>query len=449
MLKKLFDYLNPKPPDGTAITVDADEFSFGNQSISRGSLEVIENLQSHGYQAYLVGGSVRDLCLGNQPKDYDVATNATPEEVKSLFRRSRIIGRRFQIVHVRKGREIIEVTTFRANHLSAGSEAEAKQSENGILLRDNVYGTIESDAERRDFTVNALYYDPSNQQIIDFCGGLDDLEQQQLKLIGEPAVRYKEDPVRLLRAIRFAAKLDFDIEAHTEQPISELANYLSHVPPARLFEEVLKLLMSGYALDTFKLLQEYGLLDYLFPGTSEHLSHGNEADLAMILNATANTDKRIKQGLRVTPAFIYAAMLWPPMRAQMEHYRKEQNMSPQEAMNLASQGIVSQQLSFTSIPKRFLIPMREIWSLQLRLAKREGKKAYALLEHPRFRAAYDFLLLREQSGEQMAGLGDWWTKFQDAGEKDRQELIKQASKHRQKRRKPRKNPATTQPQNPG
>jgi len=442
MLKKFFDYISPKPTDdSSANVVPSERFGFGNKNISSGSLKVIRELQKEGFQAYLVGGGVRDLCLGRNPKDFDVGTNATPEQVKQVFNRARIIGRRFQIVHVRIGREIIEVTTFRANHQSAGNAGQAKQSENGILLRDNVYGDIESDAERRDFTVNALYYDPSTEHIHDFCKGLDDIESRQLRVIGDPETRYKEDPVRLLRAARFAAKLGFSLEAETEKPIRELSEYLSHIPPARLFEEVLKLFMSGDAQKTLALLRDYNLLAYLFPATAQCMDDGDEKDIALITFATRNTDKRIKQNLRVTPAFIYAAMLWPALKKQSDYYVQEHKLSPQEAMQRASHGVISQQLSFTSIPKRFLIPMREIWELQLRLQKRDGKKAFAIQEHPRFRAAYDFLLLREQSGENLDNLGVWWTKFQDASEAEKQQLVRTTTKNSGRKRRPRRKPS--------
>ncbi len=412
------------------------------KDVSTGAIKVIEQLHAADYQAYLVGGGVRDLLLGSKPKDFDIATDATPEQLKSLFRSARIIGKRFRIVHVRFGREIIEVTTFRDSHEEADGEHEAAQSEHGVLLKDNVYGNIKTDAERRDFTINALYYNPENGDLLEFSSGLEDLNARTLRIVGNPEDRYKEDPVRLLRAIRFAAKLGFSIEQATEAPIREHADYLSHIPPARLFEEVLKLFMSGSATATLNLLRDYHCLQYLFPSTDYCMNNGRETDSNMVSCATANTDKRIRQNKKVTPAFVYAAFLWPAMRAAMRHQIKEHQLSPHEAMQRAAQGVISQQLSYTAIPKRFLIPMREIWVLQLRLPQRNGKRADALMEHPRFRAAYDFLLLREQAGETVQGLGDWWTRYQAADDETRaamkNELSKEPSK-RPRRRSRRKN----------
>lgn len=409
-----------------AKVIGAKDHRISNNDISHNAIKVIRQLHSAGFEAFLVGGGVRDLLLGSKPKDFDVATSATPEEIKKVFRNGRIIGRRFRIVHVRFGREIIEVTTFRDSHEAAQSQ-DAQQSENGILLRDNVYGNLRTDAERRDFTVNALYYNPENGELLEFSSGLEDLRDRTIRIIGNPGARYKEDPVRLLRAVRFAAKLGFTIEPATNAPIREHADYLSHIPPARLFEEVLKLFMSGSATATLTLLRDYHCLQYLFPSTDYCMANGRDQDREIIGCATTNTDIRIRQNKKVTPAFIYAAFLWPALRASMRHQIKEQKLSAQEAMQHAAQGIITQQLSYTAIPKRFLIPMREIWNLQLRLPRRQGKRAQAILEHPRFRAAYDFLLLREQSGENCNGLGDWWTRFQFAEESIRQTMIDELS----------------------
>lgn len=409
-----------------AKVIGAADHRISNDDISHNAIKVIRQLHNAGFEAYLVGGGVRDLLLGSKPKDFDVATSATPEEIKKVFRNGRIIGRRFRIVHVRFGREIIEVTTFRDSHEAAESQ-DAQQSENGMLLRDNVYGNLRTDAERRDFTVNALYYNPENGELLEFSSGLEDLRDRTIRIIGDPNARYKEDPVRLLRAIRFAAKLGFTIEATTDAPIREHADFLSHIPPARLFEEVLKLFMSGSATATLTLLRDYHCLQYLFPSTDYCMEHGRDHDREMIACATTNTDLRIRQHKKVTPAFIYAAFLWPALRASMRHQIKDQKLSAQEAMQHAAQGIITQQLSYTAIPKRFLIPMREIWNLQLRLPRRQGNRAQVILEHPRFRAAYDFLLLREQAGENCNGLGDWWTRFQHADETVRQTMINELS----------------------
>ncbi len=446
MLNKFKRFLSKplsKKGDGDYIALGPSEHHIDDALISRGALQVIETLQSASFEAYLVGGGVRDLLLDGKPKDFDVATSATPEEVKKLFRSARIIGRRFRIVHVRFGREIIEVTTFRSSHTEAANDNEAQQTEEGVLLRDNVYGDIASDAARRDFTVNALYYNPAKSELLNFGSSLDDLRKRCIRVIGDPETRYKEDPVRLLRAVRFAAKLGFSIEPASEKPIREHADYLSHIPAARLFEEVLKLFTNGSATATLASLRDYGLLAYLFPSLDYCLNRGNETDNKLVSHACANTDKRIRQGKRITPAFIYAAFLWPALRASMRTKVSDQNMATHEAMQQAAQDVVSQQLQHTAIPKRFLIPMREIWALQLRLPRRDKRRAYVTLEHPRFRAAYDFLLLREQAGEDLDGLGMWWTRFQNASEPEQQELIANAKRdkssrppRRRRRRKP-------------
>ena len=417
--------------------IDPDVISQENhgiceRDISQNALKVMRRLNQAGFQGYLVGGGVRDLLLNDLPKDFDVATDATPEQVKQLFRSSRIIGRRFRIVHVRFGREIIEVTTFRGQNNASNQQIE---SDTGQLLRDNVYGDLESDALRRDFTANALYYSAQDQCIYDYTEGIKDLHNRQLTMIGDPVTRYKEDPVRLLRAIRFAAKLGFSIEANTQAPIREQANLLTHVPPARLFEEVLKLFLSGYARATYELLRQYGLLDELFPETTRVL--GNHASyLPLIDEMIANTDKRIRTNKRVTPAFVYAVLIWPAMHDEFLKLRAA-GASEVDAFAQASQRAISLQLQRIMIPKRFLIPMRQIWELQWRLPKRQGKRAQRLLDHPKFRAAYDFLLMREIAGEQLDELGSWWNQYQHVDEQAREAMVNElAPMANKKRRRP-------------
>lgn len=451
MLKKLYQLLRPEDAN-SPLVLSQDDHSIHDDDISRAAIRVIEQLHKVGHSAYLVGGCVRDLLLDGHPKDFDVATDATPEEIKNAFgRNARIIGRRFKIVHVRYGREVIEVTTFRGSpkntpKQSNNKNADHNQSDKGILLRDNVYGDIRSDALRRDFTVNALYYAIDDGAILDYTDGLNDLDNRELRLIGDPDARYKEDPVRMLRAVRFAAKLGFSITPETEKPIYEHADYLADIPPARLFEEVLKLFMSGYATATLTKLREFGLFHYLFPGTEACLSNGSDFYQKLIFAAVTNTDKRIRAGKRVTPAFIYAAMLWPPLVEQMKILQNDYKMNVNDAFQQASQGIISQQMATTSIPKRFLFPMRDIWSLQFRLPRREGKRAEQLVIHQRFRAAYDFLLLREQAGEQLEGLGLWWTRYQDADNETRQKMVSELSPNddnrprKPRRRRPKKRP---------
>ncbi len=445
MLKKIKRLFSADPVSAVTLErIPASEHGIRTREISGNALKVIDELQREGFEAYLVGGGVRDLLLGGHPKDFDIATDATPEEVTRVFRRARIIGRRFKIVHVRMGREVLEVTTFRGTHEGGAGKRHAVQSDKGILLRDNVYGDLQSDALRRDFSVNALYYDPSSEEILDYTGGMRDLKARRLSIIGDPEARYKEDPVRMLRAIRFRHKLNFELAEETEAPIRNHANYLLEIPPARLFEEVLKLFLSGQAESTLRGLHEYHLLPHLFPGAAEILDTGSEQHQRLLYCAAANTDERIASNKRVTPAFIYAAFLWPTLQEQMEAHRADFRGGDQELLMNVSNGVLLAQQQKTAIPKRFQIPMREIWNLQLRFDRRDGKRAFAMLEHPRFRAAYDFILLREQSGEDLKGLGAWWTEFQHA-DRDRQiamvnDTKSAAPKRRRRRRRPARKP---------
>ncbi len=371
-------------------------------------------LHEHEHQAYLVGGAVRDLLLGGHPKDFDIATDATPEQVHALFRNSRIIGRRFRIVHVRFGREVIEVTTFRGHHgddEAPRRDAAAKRSSRGLLLRDNVYGTLEEDAVRRDLTVNALYYDSGSFEVFDQVGGLQDLEARQIRVIGDPLARYREDPVRMLRTLRFAAKLDFAIEPGSADPIPELAHLLDDIPAARLFDEFGKLFLTGNALTTLRLLRSYSVFDHLFPD-SARLADNSAFYSALLEAAMGNTDERLRQDKPVTPAFILAAILWPAVCERREQL-ENQGEPPVPAMHGAAQEVVAQACQRIAIPRRFSMPMREIWEFQLRLNRTEGRRAKELMSKRRFRAAYDFLLLREQAGEDCSGLGATWTRLQD------------------------------------
>ncbi len=452
-LKKLLSSVTGSNTTATTTSyrqLSQDEHAIDFGRISRNAVTVIQTLQRAGFTAYLVGGGVRDLLLGATPKDFDIATQATPEQVKRLFRSAMIIGRRFRIVHVRFGREIIEVTTFRGHHSTSTGSRDAEQSASGLLLRDNVFGDIESDALRRDFTINALYLDPTSGHLLDFTSGYDDLDRRTLRMIGDPASRYREDPVRMLRAVRFAAKLGFKLQQETEAPIYDLAPLLGEVPSARLFEEVLKLMLSGSAAESLEMLERLGLLQYLFPGMQQCLQPGSHQDRAFIRQVVINTDKRIRQDKKVTPAFVYAAFLWLPLQQAMRQLQEEHPMPAGQAMSQAAPGVIAQQLACTAIPKRFLLPLREIWTLQLRLAMRDGKRAQESLEHPKFRAAYDFLLLREATGEDLQGLGHWWTQFQEAGESERQRMIEelgpQARKRRPRRRK--RKPSADRPDPP-
>ncbi len=451
MLKRFISAITPRRFQEPARIIPRDQHSISREHVSRGALGVMKRLHQAGFEGYLVGGGVRDLLLEGNPKDFDIATDATPEQVKKVFRSARIIGRRFRIVHVRMGRELIEVTTFRAHHSDGNNQQQAKQSDQGMLLRDNVYGDLESDAARRDFTINALYYTSKDFSIYDHTGGLNDIKQRRIRMIGNPIERYKEDPVRMLRAVRFAAKLGFSIEPKTAKPIPQLASLLRNIPASRMFDEVLKLLLAGSALATYEQLRQLGLFTHLFPGSHHCIEQGSEeasdADPeTLIRQAMVNTDKRIRNEQRVTPAFIFAALLWPPMLAEQRRLLAK-GLPAAIAHNKAAQTVIGQQLAHTTIPKRFLIPMREIWDLQSRLPKRGGQRAERSLEHPRFRAAYDFVLLREQAGEDLQGLGHWWTLYQDADEHGRQQLQKQLSSDdkgkSRRRRKPRRKPSSS------
>ena len=407
-------------------TLTSSDHPIATTDISRGSSQVVEILQDAGFEAYLVGGCVRDLLLNLHPKDFDVATSATPEQVKKLFRNARIIGRRFRIVHVRLNREITEVTTFRGQH-----REQAVNQEDGRVLSDNVYGDLYTDAMRRDFTMNALYYDPAKEEIKDFCGGVTDIEARQVRMIGDPTTRYQEDPVRLLRAVRLAAKLNFEIEPATAEPIDKLGQLLVNVPAARLFDESLKLLMSGYAEVTWQRLNDQHLIQYLFPATQHVLELGTDrySPEQLIQQACRNTDHRIHTQQRVTPAFIFAVILWPAVAAEQAALIEE-GQPPPAAMHQAIHLVISEQIQHIAIPRRFTNTMREIWELQLRLPKRYGSQAFRLMQHPRFRAAYDFLLLREEAGEALEGLGQWWTDFQAAEEADRKTMVSALSNNR-------------------
>jgi len=391
---------------------DAAKFSLEAELINLNARKVVKRLHESGYEAYLVGGCVRDLLLGRDPKDFDVSTNAHPEEVRELFRNSRMVGRRFMIVHVRFGREIVEVATFRAEHPEETHETydSSHISEGGMILSDNRYGNFSDDAKRRDFTINALYYDPDNQEILDPLEGMKDIEQRLIRLIGDPQDRYREDPVRMLRALRFQAKLEFDIEEHSRQAIIELGYLLQDIPPARLFEEVLKLFMSGYGKKSFACLIAEDTFRWLFPDTHNLL--GEHYSRNLIELALESTDTRIGDGKPVTPAFIFAALLWAPFLIERQRLIDDEGLTIFDAGVEAANNVVAKQQLFTSIPKRFSGPMRDIWFLQFRLPNKTGKKAISVARHKRFRAAYDFLLLRERSGEALDGLGEFWTQYQ-------------------------------------
>ena len=400
-------------------------------NIDDNALKVLYRLHRAGYRALLVGGGVRDLLLNHVPKDFDIATDAHPEQVKKLFSNCRLIGRRFRLAHIFFGREIIEVATFRAGQDQADDDH--VQDDSGRILRDNVYGDIEQDVWRRDFTVNALYYDIADFSVVDYVEAMDDINHRTLRLIGDPDTRYREDPVRMLRAIRFAAKLDFSIHPDSEQPIYELGHLLADIPPARLYEEVLKLFHSGYAVACLTLLKKYQLLQYIFPATEQAMQQNAEMFGQFLEFALQSTDARIQQGKPITPAFLFASMLWKSVQDATEVYRQD-GLPGALAMQNAMSDAISTQVRRTSIPKRFSTVMRDIWHLQHRFRYRHGRRAMSLLAHTKFRAAYDFMCLRSKAGEVTDDSCEWWTNIQTMTPEQQAILLKPA-KHAPKKRR--------------
>jgi poly(A) polymerase len=437
---KFFDRSSSKKNDGHHRVLHSHEHSLNPKKICKHACEIIRVLQRNNFEAYVVGGCVRDLLLDLNPKDFDIATNATPQQVKRLFRRSRIIGRRFQIVHVQFGRELIEVTTFRSNNTDQNGKVQ--QSASGVLTRDNMFGSLLDDASRRDLSINALYYDTEKNTLHDFCDGLEDLAKRKIRIIGNPATRYSEDPVRLLRAVRFAAKLGFHIDSKSLKPITKMADSLQHVSAPRMFDETLKLFMSGYGLAVFQLLYEYRLFAQLAPQTNRLINQGHPTAKNMVEQALTNTDLRIRSNKRVTPAFIYAALLWPSVQKTAAEYERQGHPAA-SAMGKAANEVIGNQIPITSIPRRFTMAMREIWAMQLTLVKRGGNRASRSMENPRFRAAYDFILLREQTGESLDGLGDWWTRYQDVSEDERQNMVQKLNTGKPRKRRPRRRPQSS------
>ncbi|OOF64530.1 poly(A) polymerase [Rodentibacter pneumotropicus] len=408
--------------------IKATNFGIHPRMFSRNALSVVEKLQRQGFEAYIVGGSIRDMLLGKHPKDFDVATNARPEQVQNIFQRQcRLVGRRFRLAHIMFGRDIIEVATFRASHNDARNELQAKQSHDGMLLRDNVYGTIEQDAERRDFTINAIYYNPKDNTLRDYFNGIEDLKAGKLRLIGDPITRYQEDPVRMLRAIRFMAKLDMFLEKPSEQPIHELAYLLKNIPAARLFDESLKLLQTGHGVKTYRLLRQYGLFEQLFPGLIPFFTE-KEDSLAerMIVTALTSTDERVADKLRINPAFLFAAFFWYPLREKVEILKNEGGLNNHDAYALAGNEILDLFCQSLAAPRRHTTVIRDIWFLQLQLLKRTGSAPVRVMEHPKFRAAFDLLAMRaELEGGDTIELAKWWHEYQFSNNDQRNQLVKE------------------------
>lgn len=420
--------------------------------ISKNALTVVQKLQRNGYEAYVVGGCLRDLLLDKKPKDFDVATNARPEQIQAIFQRQcRLIGRRFRLAHVMFGRDIIEVATFRANHAVHHNERQSKQSDEGMLLRDNVYGTLEQDAERRDFSVNALYYNPQDNTLRDFYNGIEDIKAGKLRLIGDPVIRYQEDPVRMLRAIRFMAKLDMFLEKPTEAPIKQMAHLLRNIPPARLYDEAQKLLQTGNGVKTYHLLRQYGLFDQLFPTLMPYFTEKQDSFAErMILTSLASTDERIADKLRINPAFLFACFFWYPLREKVEVLKNEGGLNNHDAYALASNEILEQLATSLAAPRRHTGVIRDIWFLQLQLLKRNGNAPMRVMAYPKFRAAFDLLAMRAQvEGGEAIELATWWHEYQFSNEEQRNALVKAHQKlhptPKKKRYRPRKRKTQKEP----
>ena len=443
MIRKFISRVLGRKPttlSGGPAIIGAAKHGVRREDISSGSRRTVEALQQHGYKAYVVGGAVRDLLVGMHPKDYDVATNATPEQVRQCFRRSRIIGRRFKIVHVLMGSETIEVTTFRGHH---GEQAQhtgskAHTDAHGRLLRDNVFGSEKDDAARRDFTVNALYFDPTSETIIDYHHGVADLKQKMLRVIGDPKTRYREDPVRMLRAVRLAAKLGLTIDPEARRPIREMAELIENIPPSRLFDEMLKLLTSGYAVKCVQQLRTEGLHHGLLPLLDVILEQPLGERFVML--ALENTDRRVREGKPTSPSFLFATLLWHEVLSKWEAI-KASGERPMPALFLAMDEVLDVQGEKLAITRRIAGDIKDIWALQPRFEQRSGKRPYGVLEQPRFKAGYDFLLLRAESGEVDDELGSWWTKFMNSDGDARAAMLlppkpDEAKKRRRRKRKP-------------
>jgi poly(A) polymerase len=399
-----------------------EHHGISRRNISNGALRVLYRLNEAGYEAFLVGGAVRDLLLGGHPKDFDVATNATPEQVRGLFRNCRLIGRRFRLAHVVFGQEIVEVATFRG----IGEEGNAdRHVVDGRIVRDNVYGSIEEDAIRRDFRVNALYYNIADFSVRDYVGGMEDLDRRVLHLIGDPEQRYREDPVRMLRAVRLAAKLGFSIDDTAQRPFATLGELLCEAAPARLFDESLKLFLAGHGLASFRELDRCGLMRFVYPATARALARDTDGSFrALVEHGLANTDDRVRSGKSVTPAFLFALFLWGGVRERAERAIAG-GADVLHAWAEAGDAAIAEQAQRVAVPRRFSLVMEEIWALQPRFEQRMKKRVMRFLSHPRFRAAYDFLVLRAEADPSLAELAQWWADAQSADAETLVEMVAQ------------------------
>ncbi|MEO8444343.1 MAG: polynucleotide adenylyltransferase PcnB [Gammaproteobacteria bacterium] len=410
---------HPTPVAGSPRIIPRSEHNISRANISRNAIKVLYRLKDGGYQAFIVGGGVRDLLLERQPKDFDIATDASPEQVRALFSNARLIGRRFRLVHVRFRDEIVEVATFRGlGNEDLESEDRQVLDAAGRIIKDNSFGSIEEDAWRRDFTVNALYYNIADFSIWDFVDGMRDIEARQIRLIGDPETRYREDPVRMLRAVRLAAKLGLEIHPEAAAPMARLGSLIDSVPPARLFDEFLKVFETGHALEAYRRLRRHGLFEHLFPATAtwlagdEHAGTGDGPRNRFIERALANTDQRVADGQSVTPMFLFGVFLWGPVQERARAMRRQGQMSEMQALIDAGIDVSNEQIARITLPRRFSVPMREMLQIQPRFDRRQGRRAALLLQHRRFRAAYDLLVLRTELGEVPVELADWWTRIQ-------------------------------------
>jgi poly(A) polymerase len=438
MIKRFIRRVLGLPSEGT-LRVPSEKHGLTRDALSPSAAKVCSVLREAGFAGYVVGGAVRDLLLGIVPKDFDIATDARPEQIKPLFRRALIIGRRFRLVHVMMGAETVEVSTFR----SADPET-ADKDEHGRVLRDNVFGDQDEDARRRDFTVNALYYDPVSEEIVDLHGGLADLKKRVLRVIGEPATRYREDPVRMLRAVRLAAGLGLTLDPATRAPIREMAPLMERVPPARLFDEMLKLLLSGHASACLRQLRDVGLHEGLLPLLDVILEQ--PLGERFVTLALAQTDERVLADRPVSPAFLFAALLWHEVLAAWKA-RQARGERSIPALETAMDEVLDTQCAKLAITRKLTATMREVWSMQPRFEMRSGQRAYRLLESPRFRMAYDFLALRAASGEVPAELEAWWRTFQTADAETRKAmLLPDAAPRKRRRRRRKKRPAAPTPE---
>jgi len=437
MIKRFIRRVLGLPTESIMVRMPRGKHGLSRDSLTPAAAKVCAVLRDAGFQAYVVGGAVRDLLLGIEPKDFDIATDARPEQVKPLFRRAIVIGRRFRLVHVMLGGETVETSTFRA------ADADTTQkSEHGRVLRDNVFGSQEEDARRRDFTINALYFDPASEEIVDYHGGMADLKKHLLRMIGDPETRFREDPVRMLRAVRLAAKLGFTIEASTKAPIRRLAPLLEHVPPARLYDEMLKLLMSGHASACVRQLREEGLSKGVLPLLDVILEQ--PLGERFVTLALAQTDERVQSERPVSPAFLFAALLWHEvLAASKAHQAKGERPLP--ALEAAMDRVLDAQFEKLALTRKLTAIMREVWALQPRFELRGGQRPYRLVESPRFRMAYDFLALRAASGEVSAELEAWWRAFQSADAETRQAMLLPDTGPRKKRRRRRRSRQGAEP----